>query len=120
MSTLPPSGLAPTLPPAPRQRARRAAFFAIAGLALLVTAISCLRLAHAHASRLFAYDNDAAAAYLLARIAFGFSLAAQIASLYDARIAWRWKAERGRVLTAVSIVLVWAASVLWVALGIGR
>ncbi len=116
VSTLPPSGLAATLPPAPWERARRAIGFALVGLALLLGAVFSLQVAHADASLLFAYGNDAAAASLLARIAFGFSLVAQVASLHDVVHTWKWRQQRGLSLTALALTLAWVACVVWLTL----
>ncbi len=113
VTTLPPSGLQPTLPPAPHERARRAAGYAAAGLLLLVGALISLSLAHAEDARLFAYDNDTASALLSARIAFGFSLAAQIAALWDVSVTWKWRQERTTTGMALLMTTAWMATVLW-------
>ena len=116
MTTLPPSGLAPTLPPAPWERARRALWFALAAVALLMCAVGALQLAHAQSARLFAHDNDSAAALLFARVAFGFSLAVQIAALNDVAATWKWRQQRSTAGAAIAVAAAWLAGVCWLTL----
>jgi hypothetical protein len=112
VSTLPPSGLAPTLPPPPPIRARRAAWFSALSTALLAASVACTWRAQNDAALVFAYRDDAVVFGVLARVMAAGSLAFLIATLSDASQArarslatWTAVLLAGGWLTAVFLLL---------------
>jgi len=110
-TTIPPAGIHPTLPPPPAHRAKRALGFAVAGLVLLVLAVTASRSAMADSATVFDGRNDHELAATLARILFGASGIAEFLG-----IVYAWSSRllaRRRSLAALGTALVWLAAVAW-------
>lgn len=109
--TIPPSGLAPTIPPPPKSRARRAVLLAAVGIALLAIALLWRAKAQADVSSVFAYDNDAELGTFVRRVMFGFSGALTIAA--TAYATGSFKHARGPATVALVLAVAWLGSVVW-------
>ena len=112
--TIPPSGLAPTVPPPPESRARRAILLAVVALALLAIALVWRAKAQADVSNVFAYDNDAELGTFVRRVMFGLSVALTIAAA--AYASGSFKHARRPATVAFVLTGVWLAGVVWTVL----
>jgi len=108
--TIPPSGLAPTVPPPPGSRARRAVQFASIGLALLAAALIWRHQSQPDAATFFAYDNDAELGSFVRRVMFGVSGGLHIAAVAIA--ARSLKLARAPSLVALVLSGIWFAAVV--------
>ncbi len=115
METIPPAGLAPTLPPPAPHRARRAVQLAAVGLALLLGAVLWRMDPSAPGAHLFAYDDDQRIGAFAQRLMFGVSFVVTAAGAVQAVAAWRL--ARGAAAIALALVAAWAAVCGWVVLG---
>jgi hypothetical protein len=110
MATIPPAGMAPSLPPTPARRARRAFGLALAGLGLFGLALWWALVAHAP-SELAREQGIPDFAAFARRLLFVVSAALHIAAVGSA-----WKArreERALAVAALGLSACWLGGVVW-------
>ncbi len=114
MATIPPAGLAPTIPPPPQHRAKRAVILALVGVVLLAIALVWRLLNQPDSATLFVYDNDAQVGGVFRRLLYGLSAGATFAAV--AYSVNSLKHARLMSLAALALSTLWLGAIVWVLL----
>ncbi|MBM4358377.1 MAG: hypothetical protein FJ096_09740 [Deltaproteobacteria bacterium] len=111
MSTIPPAGVHPTMPPPPADRARQALGFTTAGLITLLAAVAVSRSTQPNAAQVFTGRNDSEMMASLAKVLFAASGTTEFIGLVHAFLSFRRAATRSSVAFAVAAA--WLSVVAW-------
>ncbi len=114
MATIPPAGLAPTIPPPPKHRAKRAVMLALVGVLLLAIALVWRLLSQPDTANLFVYDNDAQVGGVFRRLLYGLSAGATFASV--AYSVNSLKHARLMSVVALTLATAWLGAIVWLLL----